>query len=258
MRVVLTDELEHGPPERRIAAFREVSRAFAGHVHEALPFLEPTRKGRFRPRDGRYESHIFRYEGRMPNARVVEGLKLELLQRPNSLPLHPVPGLEGELRPVIDPMEIARGKWKAVSTRLPGRARTYPDLVRHPWDLGAMRATLVLGVRAPDASLAAMIGELRGPSVTVGLRGLGDPAWAENYADYARRMGTRPITDGFYQYADPSWETLRSEVALAALSMDLVPRGDRAEVQQMAEGRWGRPGRAPGQPAGGRGTGPGR
>jgi len=238
MRVVLADQLEHGPPERRTVAFREVSRAFAEHVHDALPFLQQTRKGRFRLRDGRYESHIFDYEGRSPHSRVVEGLKLELVQWPNRLALRPVPGLTGRLVRVIRPAEIAMGKWNAVSARLPGRARIYPDLVRHPWDLGAMSAILTETGAEPTAALSAMIEELRGPDVTIGLRGLGDPAWAENYADYAHRMGTRPVADGFFQYADPSWETLRREVALAALAMDLVPSNDRPEVQEMAEGRW--------------------
>ncbi len=40
MRVILTDELEHGPDWRRRATFREVSRTFAAHVHKALPFLK--------------------------------------------------------------------------------------------------------------------------------------------------------------------------------------------------------------------------
>ncbi len=238
IRVVLKDELEHGPPERRIAAFREVSKAFATHVHAALSFLKPTRKGRFRRRDGRFESHIFDYQGRVSHPLVVEGLKLELLQRPNRLPLHPVPGLSGKLHSVIGPLEIAMGKWSAVFSRLPGRARIYPDLVRHPWDLGAMRATLALVAPSQDTSLAAWIEEVRGPNVKDGLRGLGDPAWSDNYVDYAHRMGTQPIADGFFEYADPTWETLRREVALAALAMDLVPVHDRPEVQAMAEGRW--------------------
>lgn len=242
MRVILKDELEHGPPERRIAAFREVSTEFAAHVHEALPFLKPTRKGRFRRRDGRFASHIFDYHGRMPDPCVVEGLKLELVQQPNRLPLHPVPGLSGKLHSVISPLEIALGKWSAVTTRLPGRARIYPDLVRHPWDLGAMRAALALGMPPRDTSRAAMLEEHSGPEVTVGLRGLGDPSWGDNYADYAQRMGMRPIADSFFQHADSAWETLRSEVALAALAMDLVPARDRPEVQGMAEGRWETPG----------------
>jgi len=237
MRAVLTDELEHGPPERRIAAFREVSGAFAKHVHEALPFLKPTRKGRFRRRDGRFETHIFTYDGRLPHEKVLGGLKLELVQKPNRLPLDPVRGLAGDLHPVIRPTEIAMGKWRAVVRRLPGKY-SYPDLVRHPWDLGAMSAILAEAGASPTAALSAMIREQRGEAVTEALRSLHDPAWGQNFAAYAHLMATRPIGDGFFQYADPTWATLRGDVALAALKMDLIPVRDRPEVQQMAEGRW--------------------
>ena len=112
------------------------------------------------------------------------------------------------------------------------------ETVRHPWDLSAMRATLALVAPTQDTSLAAMIEEARGPNVTDGLRGLGDPAWSSNYADRAHRMGMQLIADGFFEYADPTWETLRRDVALAALAMDLVTGHDRPEVQGMAEGRW--------------------
>ena len=87
IRVILNEELERGPGQRRIEAFRSVSAAFARHVHHAPPFLETTRKGRFRKRDGRFESHIFRYRGRRPHREVMEGLKLELVQEPARLPL---------------------------------------------------------------------------------------------------------------------------------------------------------------------------
>lgn len=59
IRVILRPELEGGPASRRIATFRAVSGEFARHIHSALPFLKATRKGRFRKRDGRFESHIF-------------------------------------------------------------------------------------------------------------------------------------------------------------------------------------------------------
>ncbi len=243
MRVILADELEHGPADRRIAAFREVSGAFAEHVHKTLPFLKPTRKGRFRRRDGRYESHIFDYEGRMPHKRVVEGLKLELAQKPNRLPLFHVRALGGGTVQVISPMETSMGKWQAVCERLPGRARIYPELIRHPWDLGSMSATLEMGASHPAPDLAKMIGERRGPAVSAALRELYDPAWQAAFDDYAHRMATRPISDFLYSYADPPWSTVRSNVALVALDMDLVPVRDRREVLEMVEGRW-----APRQP----------
>ena len=150
------------------------------------------------------------------------------------------------------------GKWNAVSSRLSGRARIYPDLVRHPWDLGTMSATLAEVSESPSAALVAMIQELRGAGVTEALRDLHDPAWGDNFADYAYRMGTRPIADGFFEYADPTWETLRSEVAQAASDMDLIPYHDRSEVQSMAEGRWNPRGRDTQRPTVDREAGRGR
>ncbi len=196
MRVILADELERGPADRRIAAFRDVSRAFAEHVHNTLPFLRPLpRKGRFRRRDGRFQSHIFAYEGWIPHQRVVEGLKLELVQQPNRLPLSHVPALGGGTVLVISPAETCMGKWHAVCDRLPGRARIYPALVRHPWDLGTLSATLSAIAARPAPALAKMIRELRGPKVSAALRELRDPAWGEAFADYAGAMATRPVVD---------------------------------------------------------------
>ena len=238
MRVILADELEHGPDDRRVAAFREVSRAFKEHVHAALPFLKPTRKGRFHKRGGRFESHIFDYQGRTPHKRVIQGLKLELVQRPNRLPLDRVIALTGGTVQIISPMEISMGKWQAVCERLLGRALIYPELIRHPWDLGTMEATLAGIARIPPPDLAEMIEERRGPAVSAVLRDLHDPDWGAAFTDYADLMATRPISDNLPQYADPTWPTVRRKVAQVALAMDLVPVRDRAEAQEMTEGQW--------------------
>ncbi len=191
----------------------------------------------------------------MPHERVVEGLKLELVQKPNRLPLSHVRALGGGTVQVVAPMETSMGKWQAVCARLPGRARSHSSLIRHPWDLGTMSATLEVGTKTPPPELAEMIGELRGPAVSAGLRGLHDPAWQAAFDDYADAMATRPISDSLYAYADPSWPTVRSDVARAALDMDLVPLPDRLEVLEMAEGRWEPP--RPG-PRRARSQGPGR
>ncbi len=238
MRVILPDELEHGPAERRIAAFREISRAFKEHVHAALPFLKPTRKGRFRRRDGRFESHILAYQGRLPHSRVLSGLKLEMVDKPNRLPLSRLAGRTGRMVQTVDPVEISMGKWQAVCERIPGRAVLNPALIRHPWDLGAMTTMLSAAARVPALDLAEMIAERRGPAITAALRELHDPGWEDAFADYSDLMATRPIADDFFQYADPTWPTLIGRVAQVALNMDLVPGRDRDEAEEMAVRRW--------------------
>ena len=173
IRVILSDELEHGPGPRRIEAFRAVSAAFARHVHRALPFLETTRKGRFRKRDGRFESHIFRYCGRRPHREVMEGLKLELVQEPARLPLQEREGLRGTDVPLSGAFEIAMGKWQALSRRLAGRRYTGADYVRHSADLAAMSVApgferdAVRGVRRrpdPDMRMSGSGSLFRDPS----------------------------------------------------------------------------------------------
>ena len=142
IRLILRDELENGPAPRRVEAFRAVSGEFARHVHRALPFLKATRKGRFRKRGGRFESHIFDYSGRLSHPAVQQGLKLELVQEPNRLPLIAEPGRYGPRVDLVDPFEIGMGKWQGLSMSLAGRKYTGPDYVRHPMDLAAIRRQL--------------------------------------------------------------------------------------------------------------------
>ena len=250
VRVILADELERGPAARRVAAFREVSRAFAEHVQATLPFLQPTSKGRFHKRGGRFESHVFNYRPRTPHPHVPSTLRLELVQQPNRLPLDRVDGLTRREVQVVDLMEICMGKWQALRERLPGRPRDNPALVRHTWDLAAIRSTLTLVNRIPPPALAEMIGECRGPALTAALRELHDPYWQDAFTDYADLMGARPISDSLRQYADPTWPTLRRWSARVALNMDLVPSRDRDEVEEMSAGRWTP--HQPGQTRGGR------
>ena len=240
IRVILNEELERGPGQRRIEAFRSVSAAFARHVHHALPFLETTRKGRFRKRDGRFESHIFRYRGRRPHREVMEGLKLELVQEPARLPLQEREGLSGADVPLIGAFEIAMGKWQALSRWLAGRRYTGADYVRHPADLAAMSAAPGFerdAVRGVRRRLAA---ERSGPGITQALRELQAPEWETNYQDYLRRMGQLPIRRLGSAWSYSKWPPLRRRVARMALDLDLVPARDQREVEQMARPPRGR------------------
>ena len=227
IRVILTDELEDGPSARRGAAFRAVSAAFAKHVHREIPYLETTRKGRFRKRDGRFESHIFRYRGRQPHDKVPQGLKLELVQKRTRLPLIWEVGKIRSEVPLVHHSEIAAGKWQALCTRLAGRRHSSPDYVRHPADLVTIRRALEPAVIEP------LTRELRGPAVAQALRELHDPLWAAHYEDYLDRMGTMPIIDG-QAFGYMSWPVALRRIAHIALTLELVSRADRAEVRRMA------------------------
>ena len=233
IRVVLREDLEHGSPTERVEAFRSVSAAFARHIHRELPFLETTRKGRFRKRDGRFESHIFRYHGRQPHPEVVEGLKLELVQEPARLAPVRAKGLQQREVRLIDPFEIAMGKWQALSTWLAGRKYTGGDYVRHPADLCALSSTLQLAYRFRPDPLVAMVAERRGPGIVQALRELQDPVWEANYDDYLRRMGSLPIGDSA-AFAYPTWKAALQEVARLSLELDLLPAQDRPEVWELA------------------------
>ena len=94
------------------------------------------------------------------------------------------------------------GKWQSVCDVIPG-PDAYPALTRHPWDLGTMSVTLAGIAQSPLPELAEMIGDLRGPIVSAGLRSLHNPAWQAAFDDYAEAMATRPIAGFLYSYADP-------------------------------------------------------
>lgn len=235
IRVILRSELELGPGQERADAFRAVSEAFAGHIHRTLPFLEATRKGRFRKRDGRFASHIFRYCGRRPHREVMEGLKLELVQEPNRLPLvERASPFRPEAVTVLSPFESAMGKWKALSTWLAGRRYTGGDYVRHPADLAAMRGSGAFDPGAVTGARAALAAELRGPGVTKALRELQAPEWESNYQDYLRRMGQLPVRALRSAFSYPTWRPVLQSVAAMALDLKLVPERDLPEVKQMA------------------------
>ena len=201
-----------------------------------------TRKGRFRKRDGRYQSHIFRYDGRCSHPAVQEGLKLELIQRPTRLPLTMGAGLYERTVPLVGPVETAMGKWQGLATRLAGRRRSGSDYCRHPLDLALMSNVLPVAFSHPPQPLADRVAERRGPAVTPVLRELQDPLWEASYEDYISRMGMLPIADGV-AFAYPTWKTVHRRLAGLALDMDLVPHGERAEVREMGPGTaWDNPG----------------
>ena len=161
-----------------------------------------------------------------------ERLSLELAQGPNKLQPIVKKGQFGPEVSLVDPFEIAMGKWRGLSMSLAGRKYTAPDYVRHPMDLATMSTPLELAFRFRPKPLADMVADRRGPAVTQALRELHDPIWEANYEIYLDRMGKLPLAEGGAD-AYPGWKTTLERVSLLALSLNLVPRADRAEVWRM-------------------------
>ena len=162
-----------------------------------------------------------------------EGLKLELVQEPNRLPLVRAGGLHRPEVRLIDEFEIGLGKWQALSKWLAGRRYTGGDYVRHPADLAAMRTALRAAYRFRPKPLVDLVSERRGPGVTQALRELQDPAWKAHYANYLRRMGQLPVLDG-RSFTYPPWPAVQKRVAHLALELQLVPERDRPEAWGLA------------------------
>ena len=180
IQVIPPEALERGPKEHRIAAFQESSADFKRHIHRALPFLELTCLGRFRKRDGRFESHIFVYRLRRPHPDMQPGLKPELAQRPPRLPLEEDRGLWERSVHLVSAFKVAMGKWQAVGLRFGERAFGGLDYARHALDL-ALIGSRMQGDHGPGSDLdIALVGGLRRNGSLAGLpRVLGGvrPGW---------------------------------------------------------------------------------
>ena len=242
IRVTLSEELERGPAPRRIEAFRAVSAAFASHVHRALPFLETTRMGRFRKRDGRFESDILPLPRSAAAPRGDGRAEAGPGAGAGAAPLQEREGLGGADVPLIGAFEIAMGKWQALARWLAGRRYTGAVCVRHPLDLAAMSAAPGFerdAVRGVRLRLAA---ERRGPGVTQALREL----QARNGERTTRTtcVAWGSCRSGGSVWSHSTWPPVRRRVARMALNLDLGPVRDRREVEQMARAPRGRGGQS--------------
>lgn len=185
-------------PERR-QRLKEVGAAFREHVHDALPWLIPTRRGRVR-RDGAVQVFIGRYEPRNPSDPVQPGIEYELVDMPPVLTRREVFRL-GSRTPAsaVNPLEIAAGKWAALAGRIASGGTMRRELMRHVHDLAVLHPSLldhrnldqlapllVERHEVPKKNVALLLETLRARSGFFGAR----------YESYLDDMGTERIGEG--------------------------------------------------------------
>lgn len=219
IRLIPNEPVRQLPDAERIEALKEIGQEFKEHIHAEMPFLQPTREGRIR-KDALLQAFIYNYQSSVPDEEVVAGLKFEVVHIPLMMPIVEQAGLAGERFGSIHPVEIASGKWQALTTRLPRNADSYPDLVRHVHDLAALRPALI--VLAPETARGTMLkGETTRESVAAVLEELARPNWREHYESYMRRMGVLPVTD--WPNSHPTWDTVLANFTDLASELGLTP-----------------------------------
>ncbi len=218
IRLIPNESVRQLPETERIEALKEIGQEFKEHIHAEMPFLQPTRKGRIR-RDALLQALIYNYQSSVPDEEVVAGLKFEVVHIPLMMPIVEQAGLAGERFGSIHPVEIASDKWQALTTRLPGNADPYPDLVRHVHDLAALRPALIL--LAPETARETMLqGETTHESVAAVLEELARPVCREHYESYMRRMGVLPVTDR--PNSHPTWDAVLANCTALAGELGLT------------------------------------
>ena len=223
IRLIPNESLQRLGADERITALKEIGQAFKAHVHAEMPFLQPTRKGRIR-KDAVLQTFIYNYRSAVPDEQVVAGLKCELVHIPLMMPTVEQTGLGGERFQTIHPVEIASGKWQALTTRLPRNADSYPDLVRHVHDLAAIRPALIL--LGPETARETMLrGETTHDAVAAVLEELARPVWRDHYESYMRRMGVLPVSD--WPNSHPDWDAVLANITALARELGIL-RGDSA------------------------------
>ena len=156
----------------------------------------------------------------MPNEEVVAGIKCELVHVPLLMPTTEVVGTAGAPFKAIQPVEIASGKWQALTTRLPRNADSYPDLVRHVHDLAALRPAL-LALDADTARRTMLRDETTHESVAAVLDELARPVWRGHYESYMDRMGVLPVSD--WPNCHPPWDVVRATFTMLPRQLGLLP-----------------------------------
>ena len=218
IRLIPSESVRELPDEERIAALKEIGQEFKEHIHAEMPFLQPTRKGRIR-KDALLQAFIYNYASSVPDEEVVAGLKCEVVHIPLMMPTVEQAGVDGDRFNTINPVEIASGKWQALTTRLPRNADSYPDLVRHVHDLAAIRPALIL-LDAETAHETMLREETTHESVAAVLEELARPVWREHYESYMQRMGVLPVSD--WPNSHPSWGTVLANFTALAGELGLT------------------------------------
>lgn len=222
IRLIPSESVQRLRADERVAALKEIGQEFKAHVQAEMPFLQPAcqghvRKGRIR-KDAVLQTFIYNYQSAVPDDQVVAGLKCELVHIPLMMPTVEQSGLGGERFEAIHPVEIASGKWQALTARLPRNADSYPDLVRHVHDLAALRPALVL-LDAETAHETMLRDGTTHDSVAAVLEELARPVWRDHYESYMRRMGVLPVSD--WPNSHPSWRTVLANFTALAGELGL-------------------------------------
>ncbi len=219
IRLIPAESVARLADDERIVALKEIGQEFKAHIHAEMPFLQPTRKGRIR-KDALLQTFIYNYSSAVPDDEVMAGLKCEVVHIPLMMPPVEQAGLGRQRFDSIHPVEIASGKWQALTTRLPRNADSYPDLVRHVHDLAAIRPALIL--LDPETARETMLREeTTHESVAAVLEELARPVWREHYESYMRRMGVLPVTD--WPNSHPGWDAVLANFTALAGELGLVP-----------------------------------
>ena len=218
IRLIPNESVQRLGTDERVAALKEIGQEFKAHVHAEMPFLQPTRKGHIR-KDAVLQTFIYNYQSAVPDEQVVAGLKCELVHIPLMMPTVEQAGLGGERFQSIHPVEIASGKWQALTARLPRNADSYPDLVRHVHDLAALRPALIL--LDPKTARETMLrDETTHDSVAAVLEELARPVWRDHYEGYMRRMGVLPVSD--WPNGHPNWSAVLANFRALAQELGLL------------------------------------
>ena len=217
IRLIPDESVQQLDTDERIAALKEIGQEFKAHMHDEMPFLTPTRKGRIR-KDAVLQTFIYNYDSIVPDEEVVAGIKCELVHIPLMMPTVEQAGVTGAPFDTVHPAEIASGKWQALTTRLPRNADSYPDLVRHVHDLAAIRHALIF--LTPESARDTMLrDETTHESVAQVLQELSRPVWRDHYESYMRRMGARSVSD--FPNSHPTWAAVLTNFTTLARDLGL-------------------------------------
>ena len=216
---------EEAPPRKspeRIALFKQFGNRFSNAVEACLPWLQRSKKGRFRP-DGSVQPLIFDYTSRVPHKDVVQGIKFELVDVRRYLPLRRIVR-RNRVVPAIDQAEIAAGKWQALVSWMPSNPSNR-TLVRHAGDL----AQISPGMGSLQGEWIGRIVESSGgitpERVIAALSVLFDGStWERYYLDYMERMGTRQVS--MFGGDHLPWDHVRGRLSMAAIDAGLADVGE--------------------------------
>ena len=226
VRLIPSERMRSMATKPKVETVKQIGQALREHITREMPFLRPTRKGRIR-KDGVLQTLIYDYDSVAPHDDVIAGIKCELAHIPLLRPVARLPGVHRDWFEAIDPVEIASGKWQALTGRLPQHADSYPDLVRHVHDLSVL-SPLLTRLDAERTRAAVMRDNTTRDSVGAVFEELSRRPWKEHYESYMQHMGALPISE--FPGSHPPWRVVMAGLASVALDLDMVRRSDRRAI----------------------------